>query len=115
MIHFALEPVDHQPAGTGSPDARIIGVGNGDNAATGESEQGNQRSAFNGWAAVLVQSSQIIGQVKKLVASSTGLVSGQVLIEISPDIKPHKVCLARDERNGPAGTHRSFGQARAAL
>jgi beta-galactosidase len=114
MIHFALEQVGHQPAGTGSPDARIIGVGNGDNAATGESEQGNQRSAFNGWAAVLVQSSQISGQVK-LVARSTGLVNGQVLVDISPNAKPHAVYLARDERDGPAGTHRSFGQARAAL
>jgi hypothetical protein len=118
MIHFALEQAEHQSEGNGNPEARIfgvgIGVGNGDNAATCESEQGNQKSAFNGWAAVLVQSWQRTGQVK-LVARSAGLVSGQVLIEISSNLKPHAVHLARDERDGPAGTHRSFGQVKAAL
>jgi hypothetical protein len=114
MIHFALEQAEHQSEGNGNPEARIFGVGNGDNAATCESEQGNQKSAFNGWAAVLVQSWQRTGQVK-LVARSAGLVSGRVLIEISSNLKPHAVHLARDERDGPAGTHRSFGQVKAAL
>ncbi len=44
----------------------------------------------------------------KLVAQSCGLLSSEQLITISPDIKPHTVCIAKDEMDGPAGTLRSL-------
>jgi beta-galactosidase len=69
-ISFALEG-----------DGRVIGVDNG-RPDSHESYKGNQRSAFNGMALVLLQSSGRPGAMT-LTASSPSLTSAQVRVEAS--------------------------------
>ena len=57
---------------------RIIGVGNG-NPSSHESDQASQRSVFNGYAQVLVQSTNNPGFIS-LTATSPGLVSTNLTI-----------------------------------
>jgi len=57
---------------------RIIGVGNGDPSCH-ESDKGSERSLFNGYAQVIVQSTREAGEIH-LTAQSDGLESAQVTI-----------------------------------
>jgi beta-galactosidase len=63
LVHFEL-----------SGPGKIIGVGNGDPSChEPDKREGNwQRSAFNGWAQIIVQSTQKPGEIQ-LLATSTGL------------------------------------------
>jgi Glycoside hydrolase family 2 C-terminal domain 5 len=84
--------------------ARIVGLGNSDNA-TFESEQGIQRSAFDGWAAVLIQSGTETGVIES-TARCGGLEKASVEIVVDKEVVPHEVYVARDEREGPGRSHR---------
>lgn len=87
----------------GGVDSRIVGVGNGDNATT-ESEQGDTRTAFNGYAAVMVQSSKELGVITVQVEAE-GLEGAQTEIEVSSDVRPSEVYFSKDEMDSPAGLH----------
>lgn len=95
LITFTLE----------GAESRIVGVGNGDNA-TIEPEQGNTRTAFNGYAAVMVQSSKDVGKITVHVEAE-GLQGAQAEIEVSSDVKPGEVYTSKDEMESPAGLHTS--------
>jgi beta-galactosidase len=84
-------------------NGRIIGVGNGDNATT-EPEQGNQRTAFNGWAAVLIQAPPATG-ILTLSATAKGLEMARQTFICTAVVRPHAVYEAWNELDGPAGRH----------
>jgi beta-galactosidase len=61
---------------------RIIGVGNGD-PSSHESDQSTERSLFNGYAQVIVQSSRHAGDIR-LTAQADGLTSADTTISTRP-------------------------------
>ena len=57
---------------------RIIGVGNGDPSCH-ESDNGSERSLFNGYAQVIVQASRELGKIR-LTAQTDGLASAELTV-----------------------------------
>ena len=62
-----------------SPNARIIGVGNG-NPRNHESDKASQRQAFNGLCQVIVQATKQAGPIR-LKATSPALRAAELVIE----------------------------------
>src|SRR6185369_2188138 len=66
------------------PNARIIGVGNGD-PSSHEPDKASKRKLFRGYAQVIVQARKEPGQII-LSANSNGLQSSRVVIEAKQTI-----------------------------
>jgi fibronectin type 3 domain-containing protein len=65
----------------------IIGVGNGDPSCHQADKASNQRSVFNGYAQVIVQSANQTGSIT-LTATSTGLTSTNIIITAAATLPP---------------------------
>jgi beta-galactosidase len=79
VVANAGNPIQFELKGAG----KIIGVGNGD-PSSHESDKGNQRKVFNGFAQVIVQSDRQAGKIE-LSATSPGLNSAKVKIKTEVD------------------------------
>jgi hypothetical protein len=81
VVPTASNLINFSVSGQGS----ILGVGNGD-PSSHEPDKANYRSAFNGLARVIVQSTQTPGSIT-LTASSSGLTSAQITVKtVTPAI-----------------------------
>jgi beta-galactosidase len=82
---------------------RILGTGNGDPSCH-EPHGADHRSAFNGWAAVVVESGTEPG-VLELTAESPDLEPAGLVVELDSSVHPHQTRRAIDECRGVAGAH----------
>ncbi|QGQ93902.1 hypothetical protein EHS13_02750 [Paenibacillus psychroresistens] len=79
VVPYADSEINFAVDGAGSS----LGVGNG-NPSSHESDQANSRRAFNGHALALLQAGKTAGSLK-LKASSPGLLSDALLIQVCPE------------------------------
>ncbi|HLP26701.1 MAG TPA: beta-galactosidase GalA, partial [Acidobacteriota bacterium] len=70
---------------------RIIGVGNGDPGSL-EADKANERSLFNGYAQVIVQTTRTAGPIK-LTARAAGLAPAEVTISTDEKLIPENATL----------------------
>jgi beta-galactosidase len=82
---------------------RILGTGNGDPSCH-EPHGADHRSAFNGWAAVVVEAGTEPG-VLELTAESPDLEPAGLVVELDSSADAHQTRRAIDECSSVAGTH----------